>query len=50
MALDLSPERGLLFRKRHGVEKLTPARALMAEMIRRSEVLGRPGRLCGSRC
>lgn len=26
--------------KRHGVEKLTPARALMAEMIRRYEVLG----------
>jgi O-acetyl-ADP-ribose deacetylase (regulator of RNase III) len=26
--------------KRHGVEKLTPARALMAEMIRRYEILG----------
>lgn len=26
--------------KRHGVEKLTPARALMAEIIRRYEVLG----------
>lgn len=26
--------------KRHGVEKLTPARAMMAEMIRRYEVLG----------
>ena len=26
--------------KRHGVERLTPARALMAEMIRRYEVLG----------
>jgi O-acetyl-ADP-ribose deacetylase (regulator of RNase III) len=26
--------------KRHGVEKLTPARGLMAEMIRRYEVLG----------
>ena len=26
--------------KRHGVEKLTPARAVMAEMIRRYEVLG----------
>ncbi len=26
--------------KRHGVEKLTPARALMAEMVRRYEVLG----------
>ncbi len=26
--------------KRHGVEKLTPARALMAEMIRRYETLG----------
>ena len=26
--------------KRHGVEKLTPARALMVEMIRRYEVLG----------
>ncbi|MEQ9245540.1 MAG: macro domain-containing protein, partial [Nitratireductor sp.] len=26
--------------KRHGVEKLTPARALMADMVRRYEVLG----------
>ena len=26
--------------KRHGVERLTPARALMAEMIRRYEILG----------
>ncbi|MCF3946469.1 macro domain-containing protein [Acidiphilium sp. AL] len=26
--------------RRHGVEKLTPARALMAEMIRRYEILG----------
>ena len=26
--------------KRHGVEKLTPARVLMAEMIRRYEILG----------